>query len=68
MDETTVTSPAQAKAAELLRSEYLDALLMGDPLVSVSTPGLACESMLLGELVLAIADQQAAILARAGAL
>lgn len=61
-------SSAETLAATLLRDEYLTALLSGDPHVVVSTPGFAVDHCPLSELVLSLADQQAALLAHQGAL
>lgn len=55
-------------AAELLRTEYLEALLSGDPLTEVSTPGLAVESMTIIRLLWSMADVQVATLHGCGAI
>ena len=55
-------------AAYMLRGEYLDALRLGDPDLRVSTPGLAVESMSIGDLLVMLADQQLAMLHAQGAL
>lgn len=53
--------------AHLLRAEYLTALRNGDPDTLVSTPGFAVESMTLADLLVWVADQQAALLVAQGA-
>lgn len=53
--------------AHLLRTEYLTALRDGDPDTMVSTPGLVIESMTLADLLIWVADQQAALLVAQGA-
>lgn len=55
-------------AQSLLRTEYLDALLSGDPLTEVSTPGLAVESMTIIRLLWSMADVQVAALHAQGAI
>ncbi len=74
MDETaidqtpTAISPRALLAASMLRDEYLSAYLSGDAEAEVSTPGYACQSCRLIDLVLSLADQQAALAAQQGAL
>lgn len=74
MDETALdwtpqaTSPRALLAASLLRDEYLTAFLSGDAEAEVSTPGFAVDSCRLIDLVLSLADQQAALAAQQGAL
>lgn len=55
-------------AASLLRDEYLSAYLSGDAEAEVSTPGFAVDRCRLIDLVLSLADQQAALLAQQVAL
>lgn len=55
-------------AQELLRAEYLDAFLSGDPLTEVSTPGLPVESMTIIRLLWSMADVQVAALHTQGAI
>ena len=67
-NQPTERSDAETLAAALLRDEYLTALYLGDPRVEVSTPGFAVDHCPLIELVMSLADQQAALLAHQGAL
>lgn len=74
MDETAIdwtpqaNSPRALLAASMLRDEYLEAFLSGDAEAEVSTPGYSRPTARLIDLVLSLADMQAALAAQQGAL